>query len=347
MQAIKLSQRVSALIGVGLFMSTAAAAAPVVEIKQSLAKGGVESDIGVTKILVDGAGTDRYDKVVNSTLDFWVTVNGSTPENSSRFVRLKVRAGGAEIDGAQPGAARIYKLTAPYSDPRSAVVVNQRISPVDLCNAELAKRSGAARATYLKSGGSVFAKDAYGLSAVAGWELWPGGVGFKEPYPRDFTANDRANAVIECRPLDRPKPRTQTQTQGVPGKPGTKMEPTIKTLSLKLEPFANQTVGGQQCPTRVRLYGFIETRRAFAGRSIFMGPYFLTPVTDLDFKAAGTRTIVAEYPVKWGSAGAKASGPGLKKQQVKLRMNVTNADGKIIESAERVVELTCRPTRVG
>ena len=190
-------------------------------------------------------------------------------------------------------------------------------------------------------------EDAYGLSAVARWELWPRGVGFKETYSRDFTSTARANAVIECRPLDRPKPRTQTQTQGVPGKPGQKMEPTIKTVSLKLEPFANQTVGGQQCPTRIRLYGFIETRRAFTGQSIFMGPYFLTPITKLDFKVAGTRTIVAEYPVKWGNTGAKASGPGLKKQQVTLRMNVANADGKVLESAERTVELACRPTRVG
>ena len=338
----------SALIAVGLVMPTAVGAAPVVEIKQSQQKGGVESDIGVTTILVDGAGSDRYDKVVNTSLDFWVTVSGSTPDNASAFRRLKLRAaGGTEVEGTKPGDARIYRLTAPYADPRSETVVNQRISPVVICNAEIARRSGAARAAYLKTGGTVFAQDAYGLSAVATWELWPGGVGFKEPYPRDFTSTDRANVAIECRPLDRPKPRTQTQTQGVPGRPGQKMEPTLKTVSLKLEPFANQTVGGQQCPTRVRLYGFIETRRAFVGKSIFMGPYFLTPITKLDFKAAGTRTVVAEYPVKWGNAGAKASGPGLKKQQVTLRLNVANPDGKVLESAERTVELACRPTRVG
>ena len=109
----------SALIAVGLVMPTAVAAAPVVEIKQSLPKGGVESDIGVTKILVDGAGSDRYDKVVNTTLDLWVTVSGSTPDNASAFRGLKLRAGGAEIEGAKPGAARIYRVSAPYADPRS------------------------------------------------------------------------------------------------------------------------------------------------------------------------------------------------------------------------------------
>ncbi|MGH6705842.1 MAG: hypothetical protein ACREB1_03440, partial [Sphingomicrobium sp.] len=95
------------------------------------------------------------------------------------------------------------------------------------------------------------------------------------------------------------------------------------------------------------LYGFIETRRAFAGQSIFMGPYFLTPITKLDFKAAGTRNIVATYPVKWDNTGAKTSGPGLKRQRVTLRMNVANDEGKVLESAEQTIELACRPTRVG
>ena len=317
----------SALIAVGLVMPTAVAAAPVVEIRQ-VPKSGVESDIGTTDIIVDGAGADRYDKVVNTTLDFWVWVSGSTPVNGVEFRYLKLRAaGGAEIEGAKPGAGRIYRLSAPYTAPRSQHVANQWISPIERCNAEIDKRSGAARAAYLKSGGAVPANDAYGISAVAMWLLSNGTF----DYP---TSNARASAVIRCRPLDQAPSRTKT-------------EPTIKTVSLKLEPFANQTVGGQQCPTRVRLYGFVETRRAFAGQSIFMGPYFLTPLTKLDFKAAGTRTVVAEYPVKWSSAGAKASGPGLKKQRVTLRMNVTNADGKIVESAERTVELACRPTRVG
>lgn len=229
---------------------------------------------------------------------------------------------------------------------RSATVENQTISPVERCNAELSNRNGAARAQYLKSGGTVQAKDGYGLAARAKWSLRPGGVGFKEPYYRDFTDSARANAVIECRALDRPKARTETTTTGAPKKPGKKMEPTIKTVALKLEPFANATVGGQQCPTRVRLYGFVETRRAFAGQLIFMGPYFLTPITKLDFKTAGTRTVTAEYPVKWGDTGAKTSGPGLKKQSLALRVNVADAAGKVLESAHETVGLVCRPTRV-
>jgi hypothetical protein len=336
-----------ALFGTGLITSNSASAKTVVEIKQALAKGGVESDIGATRIIVDGSSSSQYDKVVSKSLDFWVSVSGATPDNADSFRRLKLIAGGKEIDAEKPGTPRIYKISAPYSNPRSETVVNQKISPVDICNTEINKRSGAARAAYLKSGGTILAEDAYGLKAVATWWLVPGGIGFKESYNRDFVSDARANAVIECRALDRPKPRTETHTQGAPSKPGQRLESPVKTVALKAEPFANATIGAQQCPTRIRLYGFVETRRAFAGQLIFMGPYFLTPLEKLDFKAAGTRTLTAEYPVKWGdNAGTKISEPGLKKQSVTLRVNVTNANGKVLESDSQTVQLACKATRV-
>jgi hypothetical protein len=322
-----------------------ALAEPVVTITQAMAKGGVESGIGATRIIVDGAGTDRYDKIVNADLDFWVNVSGSTPEHHSQFDGLEIRAANAVLNYTSPPADnKTYKLVSSYRDPRVPGVANQTFSPIARCNAEIANRSGAARTAFLKDGGTVRATDAYPLSATAHWQLWPKGVGFKEEYRRDFRADARADAIIECRPLDRPKVRTETRTKGPPPRTGQKMDPTLKTVSLKAEPYDVATVAGQQCPTRVRLYGYVEVRRAFEGKLIFLGPYFMTPVTNLAFAGDGQRTVVGDYPVKWAGMGNKTIG-GLMKQNVVLRMNVANAQGKVLETATSAVALACRPTR--
>jgi hypothetical protein len=336
---------VGATFSVAFAAGPVLAGSPVVEISQAMAKGGVESGIGATRIIVDGAGTDRYDKVVNADLDFWVNVSGSTPEHNSQFDGLEIHAANAVLNYTSPPAGnKTYKLSSPYRDPRMPGVANQTFSPIARCNAEIANRSGAARTAFIKEGGTVRAIDAYPLSATAHWQLWPGGIGFKEEYRRDFRAEARADAIIECRPLDRPKPRTETHTQGAPSHHGQKMQPTLQAVSFKAEPHQIETVGKQQCPTHIRLYGFVQVRRSFNGKMIFFGPHFLSPITDLAFAEAGQRTVTADYPVKWGSSGGKAAA-GLMKQLVLLKMNVANAEGKVLETVERGIQLSCRPTR--
>ncbi len=322
-----------------------ALASPVVEISQAMAKGGVESGIGATRIIVDGAGTDRYDKVVNADLEFWVNVSGSTPDHHAQFDGLEIHAANAVLSyTSRPGDNKTYKLVSPYRDPRVPGVANQTFSPIARCNTELANHGGAARSAFLKEGGTVRATDAYPLSATAHWQLWPGGIGFKEPYRRDFKADARADAIIECRPLDRPKPRTETHTEGAPPRHGKKMEPTLQAVSFKAEPYQIESVGKQQCPMHIRLYGFVQVRRPFNGKMVFFGPHFLSPITDLAFTDAGQRTVTADYPVNWANRGGKAT-PGLMAQLVSLRMNVANAEGKVLETVERGIQLSCKPTR--
>jgi hypothetical protein len=317
---------------------------PVVDIKQAMHREGIVDGIGTTRIIVDGAGTDKYDKVVTDTLDFWVLVSGRRPENARGFSRLDLRAAFVTTTfNSPPYGDRAHKLTVPYVEPR-AVSTDLPYSPVERCNAELARRPGALRETFLKEGGIVRADQAYDISATATWELIPGGVGFKENYYRDFRSAARADAIIECRPLLRPKARTEVHTQGAPKQPGQKMEPTLENVSFKAEPYQIETVAGQQCPTRIRLYGFVQVRRAFAGKLVFFGPYFLSPVTNLAFSEAGQRTVLGDYPVKWGNLDAKA-GKGLMAQLVLLKMNVANAENKVLETVDRGIQLNCRPTR--
>jgi hypothetical protein len=317
---------------------------PIVDIRQVMERTGANDGVGTTRIIVDGAGTDRYDEVKSATLDFWVLVSGRRPESAERFSQLKLRAAFAPtIFDSPPYGRRVHKLTVPYVEPRAAGT-DLPYSPIDRCNAELARRPGALRAAFLKNGGFVKAERAYPIDATASWELKPGGVGFKENYRRDFTASDWADAIIECRPLDRPKARTETQTTGASPHHGQKMEATIQEVSFKAEPYQTETVAGQQCPTHIRLYGFVQVRRPFEGKLVFFGPHFLSPLTDLTFTEAGQRTVTADYPVKWGNSGGKAT-PGLMSQLILLKMNVANADGKVLETIERGIQLACKPTR--
>jgi hypothetical protein len=317
---------------------------PVVDIKQAIHREGIVDGIGTTRIVVDGTGTDKYDKVVSDTLDFWVLVSGRRPANARDFSRLDLRAAFVTTTlNSPPYGKRAHKLTVPYVEPRAAST-ELPYSPVERCNAELARRPGALRQAFLKEGGSIRADRAYEISATATWELTPGGVGFKENYYRDFQSIARADAIIECRPLDRPKARTEVNTQGAPKQPGQEMKPTLEAVSFKAEPYQVETVQGQQCPTRVRLYGFVQVRREFAGKLVFFGPYFLSPVTDLAFSEAGQRTVLGDYPVKWGDRDAKAT-KGSMAQLVLLKMNVANESGKVLESIDRGIQLSCKPAR--
>ena len=296
----------AALLLATSLLASAAWADSVVEIRQATAGGDPNSDVGGTRIRVDGAGVDRYDDVLTSTLEIWVAVRGKRPDGADRFKRLRLSAENQAIDGAQPGDAwKNYKISLPFLNPRSNSVANARISPVERCNEHLHSLSGNARANALKDGFNILLRNAYSLRAVASWDLYPGGSpgpGYEEPYNRDFTSDERADAILVCLALKRHKARTQTSTQGVDPKPGKHLEPTLQTVKLRIEPAAIEIVNGQRCPTNLQLYGTITTIRAFEGSALFFGPGFLTPLTALDFKDAGTRVVRGTYPLRWSNA---------------------------------------------
>ena len=341
-----------------VFAYPTTAMAQIVKITHVLPKAGTQTDVGNTRIIVTGATEDKYDKVVTTSLDAWVSV--SAPDKPPRD--QKKLGGNVMIEGETylskmggfPGSPTVYKLTFPYRDPRSYQVANQRVSPVKLCNDKLASLSGAARQQFRDEGGIVSRPDAYMAVADQSWVVRKQGSVFDEIKGWQDTAG--IDAVIDCRRLTGPKPRDTTTTRGTDKKPpAKKMEPTIAKVTLRGEPQNWQNVGGQSCPTQVRLYGLVEVRRAFSGKSIFFGPGFLMPPQNLSFPAEGTRTLTATYNTKWptGPAGLTAGGAAKaapKTQKVTLRFNVADADGKVLESAQTTETLTCRvgaaPTRV-
>lgn len=344
-----------------LFAYPVTATAQIVEVHHIPPKAGTETDIGTTRIVVTGSTENKYDKVVTSSLDAWVSVKApdKPPRDKDKL------SGSVSIEGHHAagiatgfsGAPTIYKLTFPYQDPRSLQVANQRVSPVKICNDKLASLSGVAREEFRNKGGNVLRQDAYVATAKQGWMVRKQGSLFYELKYWEDTAG--IPAVIACHRLTGPKPRDSTTTRGADARPPTRTTPkpqpkrvtpppTIAKVTLRGEPQNWQTVGGQSCPTQVRLYGFVEVRRGFNGKAIFFGPGFLNPPRDLSFPAAGNRTLTATYNAKWAggaptglSAGGGAA-PAPRSQKVTLRFNVADPAGKVLESATTTETLTCR-----
>ena len=342
-----------------MFAFPTVAAAQIVEIHHLPPKAGTQTDIGTTRIVVTGSTDKKYDKVVTTSLDTWVSVKApdKPPRDKEKL------SGSITVDGENafyigsgfPGSSTVYKLSFPYKDPRSTQVANQRISPVEICNDKLASLSGAAREDFLKNGGNVLRTDAYVATAKQSWQVRKQGSIFVEI--KDWKDDAGIPAVVACQRLAGPKPRTQTSTSSGGGAPpAKKMEPTIVKVTLRGEPQKWEPVGGQSCPTQVRLYGFIEVRRAFQGKSLFVGPSFFTPPQDLVFNGAGTRNVFGTYNVKWPAQGAQRLAVGAggaatpRKQTIELRMNIADSGGKVLEIAKTSETLTCKlvgaPTNV-
>ncbi len=311
-------------------------------------------DVGRTEIIVDGPSTLGYDGVTNEALDIWAAVFIEKSTSTPSYNSLVLQAESSEIKGEITAATRRYKFTIPYADPRSGSVTGQRNSAVAACNGRLASLNGSARADFLRDGAEIKVTGAYRLKAVATYittKKREKKGGFEQaPTITEHTdeAVAMANAVIVCRPLDRPRPRTSTTTTGATPKPGKPLPPVIAAAELRIEPAKVTQVGTQMCPSELRLYGRVEASRAFNGKAVIFGTGFLSPVSDLSYDGPGNRNIVATYPLSWGGSGGLAgtapSGP--RSQTVTLTLNVTNADNKVQESIKETVTVTCKPTRM-
>ena len=332
------------------FAYAAIAAAQIVEIHHLLPKGGVQTDVQSTKIRVTGSTESKYDKVATSSLDAWVSVKApDKPPRDKDKLSGTVSVEGTDVlslSSGFPSAGAVYKVTFPYQDPRSLQVANQRISPIKLCNDKLVSLSGAARQKFLNEGGNIYRDDGYIATAKQSWRVRTQNSIFQEI--KDWTDTDGINVTIQCAQLTGPKPRKDTTTSGADGKPPTTTpKATLAKVALRGEPQAWKMVGGQSCPTQVRLYGTVQTNRAFRGKAIFLGPMFLSPLQDLSFNDAGTRNLTSTYNAKWpaGPTGLAIGGAATAKprsQQVTLRMNVADVSGKVLETAHTTETLTCR-----
>jgi hypothetical protein len=320
----------------------------LVDIKLPLKKAGTNSPVPentVAEIKVDGSlQKGPYDSVQTKTLDYIIAARG---ERHKSFVGDPLFSLVVDGDGSGGGSNlskdwKLYSVSRDYIDPRVTGVEGRRVSPIDLCNAKLNAADGAARASFLKKGVTFLHKDAYEVRGRV-WVEYGNALKTAEE-----SETLRVPVRITCMPLDRPRPRENSETKGPPPREGKKMAPTIKKATLRVEPAKVVQDGKFLCPSELKLYGYMETIREFHGKSIFVGPHYLSALTALNLQAPGSRNVMATYKMDWHKMGGLAVQPNAepKKQTLTFRFNISDKDGKLLKSAEETVEVSCKKIKV-
>lgn len=309
---------------------------------------GVTTKAGVpgrAEIQVDGPSKDGgYTEVTTKTLDYYVSVRGDVPDKAGKGGIGAIRLGDAETMISVGENWTRYKLSAPYSDPWSGGAVNDYVSPAKLCNQRLNALSGAARAAFVKKGTSFMHKNAYAISGSVSYYIKK--IGFDEI--KRYTDAEMVPLQITCLALDRPRVRQHSETKPAPKPTGQKMKPTISDVGLRIEPAAIVQDGKFLCPTKLKLYGTVDTIRKFYGQALFVGPHYLSNITVLNFQDKGHRNVVGTYNMDWHKMGGFAIQPDTepKAQKLTFRFNVADKDGKLLESAEETVDVSCKKIKV-
>jgi len=238
-----------------------------------------------------------------------------------------------------------YVVTRDYIDPRDTNMGSGRVSPIDLCNDRLKAADGSARAAFLKKGVSFSYEDAYYVTGSA--SAWIDTAGL---FDKKVTESETIPVPVKitCMALDRPRPRQDGSTKGPPPREGKPLPPAISDVSLRIEPAEVTQMGKFLCPAKLKLYGRIETNLAFQGQSIFVGPHYLSTVTPHAFKKSGGQSVTGTYHMDWQPKGGLTISPTQVpvKQTLTFHLNVSNKDGKVLESAERTIEVSCRKIKV-
>ena len=340
------------LLGLGLaqILAHAAAADPLQMVIPT--KAGVSPENATAVIKVDGKSFDGpYDQVANKTLDYIVALRGDPHKKTIGVPTFRVKldsgAGGKDAFGAVSKSWKYYAVSGGYHDPRSHQVENVRVSPIDMCNDKLKATSGAAREDFLKKGTMFTYKDAYKLNGQVTTEIKKV-IGFSEIIHHNESID--VPVVINCLPLERPRVRTQTSTKPAskPAPTAKKMEPTVSDVTLRIEPSKIVQDGKFLCPSELRLYGRVEVIRKFTGKSIFVGPHYLSAITPLSFTSEGGRNVIATYPMNWHQMGGLAlqANTEPKKQTLTFRFNVSNSENKLQKSTEKTIEVSCKKIQV-
>ena len=271
----------------------------------------------VAVIEIGGPNRDAYREVLSKNIDFYIWARGDTsqalPDNPHTF-RIDARARESDTEmvtkyqGTLYEVWKKYKIKMPYWD---TVLPDgyDNLAPIRRCNKLLQKTSGPAREDFLFNGGTVRVDKTYLFRGVL------------QPNPQVFS-NLYAPVLIKCVPLDHDPQRAK----------------------LRIEPAKLEKVGNFVCPMELRLLGSVESREKFSGKSIFVGPYYLSGITDLNYTKAGNRNVSATYKIKWQKMGGLTTAPNQQpeKQGLTFRFNVSDKSGKLVETAEERVQVSCR-----
>lgn len=321
------------LLTAGLAQGLACGANAGDPIQLMLRTGPESPDLGVVR--VDGEPDGRYAKVLTETLEYDVYARGDRPSNAvSNLSVFRVQLeDGEKGGGGLSGEWKKYTVTMPYRDPADT-------TPVALCNQRLDQAAGSARERFLKEGATFSHGGAYRLFGSVDWVI-------KDafgPTTKIWRKQMMIPVKIRCLGLNRnvkePKPSRTTP----PPVPSRTTPPLFSKTTFEIEPSKIVKDGRYLCPSELRLYGYIEANGAFEGKSIFMGPQYLSAITELDISRDGSRNVISSYPMKWHQVGGLAAQANAKPADQKLtfRFNISDLEGKLVKSMEKTITVSCK-----
>lgn len=271
----------------------------------------------------------RYSRIATSTLTYVVAVRGGWDYEGTGQMPFELWIspwmGGHLYSKKLQEEWVKYAISRGYHDPMFAGAVNQKVSPIALCNDKLGQLNGNARESFMKKGHTFVYSQAYEIAA-AKWDHTT------DPNSEHY-ASIKVPARIVCQPLEAAPPATRNPTP-----------PLFSKVTLRAEPAQIVQIGKFLCPSKIKLHGYVEATRKFHGKSIFVGPHYLSNIAAINFQAAGSRNVTATYPMNWQQMGGLTTAPNSepKKQKLTLRFNIADNGGELWGSAVKTVEVSCR-----
>jgi hypothetical protein len=278
-------------------------------------------DSGIGVVQVDGPDGGTYTEVLNDTIEYFVSVRGTTPysaiEGTSQLKLRLVPHGEDREFGQISEVWKTYKLSMPYHD--LPTISSVPISPIKLCKERLNETSGAARQDFMNKGVTFTESVLWKALGTVNWDRYGG-------HPdKDETTTIPLTLKIQCLALNR------------------------MVSKLRIEPAKVTQLGKFLCPMELKLHGFMSSRDEFNGKSLFVGPYYLSAITPLQLDAGDNRNMSATYKMNWRrKTDALAVAPNVepKKQKLTFRFNISDQAGKVVESVEKTIEVSCKKIKV-
>lgn len=278
-------------------------------------------DSGIGTVQVDGPDGGNYTEVLNDTIEYRVSVRGTTPYNAiegTSQLKLRLIPTGEERDVGQISEVwKTYELSMPYQDLPS--YNSHPTSPIKLCKQRLSETSGAARQDFMNKGVTFTQSVLWRAKGSVMWDRYGGHTDKEEWKTIPLTLK------IQCLALNR------------------------MISKLRIEPAKVTQLGKFLCPMELKLHGFMSSRDEFSGKSLFVGPYYLSAITPLQLDAGDIRNMSATYKMNWRrKTDDLAVAPNIepKKQKLTFRFNIADQAGKVVRSVEKAIEVSCRKVKM-
>jgi hypothetical protein len=296
----------------------------------------------IPTIEVDGRA-GRYDTVITEHLDFYLILKGRRPDKG-RSATGVLYVEGVEQQVLDVLSHETYVVTTPILDLRAWQAVNQRVSPIKLCNDELSYQKGAERGKFLKKGGIIWRHSAYEIKGSAQWSMKKKkSILFNPDSLRIFDSKPFLQGVnVKCLGVNR---RLGTKTAETKALPSAAIEKAMNkkyknqpiTATITATPKKFRRAGKFLCPARLQLLGRVNGNREFSGKSFYTAREWQSKKTPLNLNRHSNININASYPLQWTLSGNKP-----KSKSIEIKMKVVNKNNRVIQTITSKVKAKCK-----